>query len=80
MIIKIYPIGKIIKYMGIRLQILKAVQDCRGCYFRNKRHCPASLIGACTKPWRDEDIIFRKFDKNRKENLHGRSKNNRNIG
>ena len=72
--IKVYPIGKIIKYKGIRLQVTKAVQSCRGCYFKWLEHCPAEIIGACSKPWRNENIIFRKYDENKKENLHARSK------
>lgn len=70
--IKNYPIETILSYNGIRLQVVKAIDRCRGCYFNNKRiKCPLS-VGACTPPWRDDLVIFRKVDKNKQENLHKR--------
>lgn len=74
MVIKVYDIGKIVKYNGVRLQVVKAVQGCRGCYFKPQKSCQAEIVGACFKPWRSVDVIFRKFDENKKENLHGRRK------
>lgn len=68
--LKEYPINQIVKFNGIRLQVIKAVQGCRGCYFNNKEICPADIVGVCCPPWRNDKIIFRKFDENRKENLH----------
>lgn len=70
--IKNYPIGAIIKYNDIRLQVIKAIDKCRGCYFNAKRKkCPMS-VGACTPPWRNDLVIFRKIDTNKQENLHKR--------
>lgn len=69
---KILKIGEIIKLFGIRLKVTKAVQGCRGCYFKQKTSCFQEIVGACTRPWRDEEVIFRKFDERRNENLHGR--------
>lgn len=74
MLIKVHEIGKVIKYNGIRLQVVKAVQSCRGCYFKFLAHCHPEKVGACSKPWRLENVIFRKYDENRKENLHARQK------
>ena len=50
--IKVNEIGKVIKYNGIRLQVVKAVQSCRGCYFKFLAHCHPEKVGACSKPWR----------------------------
>ena len=72
--IKVNEIGKIIKYNGLRLQVVKAVQSCRGCYFKFLEHCHPEKVGACTKPWRQDNVIFRKYDENKKENLHARQK------
>ncbi len=72
--IKVNEIGKVLKYNGIRLQVVKAVQSCRGCYFKFQKHCHSEKVGACSKPWRKENVIFRKYDENRKENLHARIK------
>lgn len=76
--LKIIEIDKIIKYNGIRLKVTKAVDKCRGCYFKKKSSCNTEEVGVCCQPWRDVDIIFRKFDENRKENLHGRNSKNKN--
>lgn len=72
--IKVNEIGKVLKYHGLRLQVVKAVQSCRGCYFKFLNHCHPEIVGACSKPWRKENVIFRKYDQNRKENLHARTK------
>ena len=72
--IKVNEIGKVIKYNGLRLQVVKAVQSCRGCYFKFLVHCHPEKVGACTKPWRQDNVIFRKYDENKKENLHARQK------
>ena len=72
--IKVNEIGKVLKYNGIRLQVVKAVQSCRGCYFKFQKQCHPEKVGACSKPWRKENVIFRKYDENRKENLHARIK------
>lgn len=71
--LKIIDIGKIIKFNGIRLQVVEAVDKCRGCYFKKLESCHPEEVGVCFPPWRPEAIIFRKYDKNRKENLHGRN-------
>ena len=76
MIIKVHDIGEIVKYNGVRLQVVKAVQGCRGCYFKPQQSCHSEIVGACSKPWRCENVIFRKYDENKKENLHGRTKQN----
>ena len=76
MVIKVYDIGKVVKYNGVRLQVVKAVQGCRGCYFKPLKACNSEIVGACCKPWRCENVIFRKYDENKKENLHGRTKQN----
>lgn len=68
--LKELPIGSIIKYKGIRLRICEAVQNCRGCYFRKLASCPYNIIGVCCLPWRETNVIFRKIDKNKKENNH----------
>ncbi len=72
--LKAFDIGKIVKYNGLRLQVVKAVQACRGCYFKHLNKCHSEIVGTCMKPWRNEDVIFRKYDENKKENLHGRRK------
>lgn len=68
--LKELPIGSIVKYKGLRLRICEAVQQCRGCYFRRYTSCPVDIIGVCCHPWREQDIILRKIDKNKKENNH----------
>lgn len=68
--LKELPLGSIIKYKGIRLRICEAVQNCRGCYFRRYTNCPYDIIGVCCLPWRKDNVIFRKIDKNKKENNH----------
>lgn len=68
--IKICQIDEIVKYNGVRLKVIDAVQECRGCYFRQRKICPVVDIGACKKPWRLENVIFRKYDEHKKENLH----------
>ena len=73
--LKEIDIGKIIKYNGIRLIVVKAVQGCRGCFFKSYASCYVEQVGVCCPPWRLEAIIFRKYDKNKKENLHGRRSN-----
>lgn len=74
--IKVYEIGEIVKFNGVRLQVVKEVQGCRGCYFKPQQACYSIIVGACCKPFRHENIIFRKYDENKKENLHGRTKQN----
>ena len=73
--LKEIDIGKIIKYNGIRLIVVKAVQGCRGCFFKTHKSCNVEDVGVCNPPWRQDAIIFRKYDTNRKENLHGRRSN-----
>lgn len=79
MLVKHRPLGEIFKYNGVRLQVVAKVvdskDDCRGCYFKKHVHCPLVIIGACTRPWRDEDVIFRKVDKDKTENLHKKNVN-----
>lgn len=70
--LKIINIGNIVKYNGVRLLVVKAVEGCRGCYFKRLASCHPEQIGVCCPPWRPEAIIFRKFDNNKKENLHGK--------
>lgn len=70
--LKIKEIGNIVKYNGLRLKVVKAVEGCRGCYFKRLASCHPEIGGACCPPWRTEAVIFRKFDNNKKENLHGR--------
>lgn len=72
MIMKVFDIGTIVKFHGIRLQVVKAIDGCRGCYFKHQKLCHASIVGACSPPFRTDEVIFRKYDKNKKENLHGR--------
>lgn len=72
MIMKVLTIGAIVKFHGLRLQVVKAVDGCRGCFFKHLKLCHASIVGACSPPFRDDNVIFRKYDKNKKENLHGR--------
>ena len=74
--LKEIDIGQIIRYNGIRLIVVKAVQGCRGCYFKTQQSCHSEIVGACSKPWRCQNVIFRKYDENKKENLHGRTKQN----
>lgn len=73
--LKEIDIGKIIKYNGIRLIVVKAVQGCRGCFFKSYASCCVEQVGVCCPPWRQDAIIFRKYDINKKENLHGRRSN-----
>lgn len=73
--LKEIDIGKIIRYNGIRLIVVKAVQGCRGCYFKTNKSCNVEDVGVCNPPWRQDAVIFRKYDTNRKENLHGRRSN-----
>ena len=73
--LKEIDIGKIIKYNGIRLIVVKAVQGCRGCFFKSVTSCCVEQVGVCCQPWRQDAVIFRKYDKNKKENLHGRRSN-----
>lgn len=70
--LKEIDIGKIIKYNGVRLIVVKAIQGCRGCFFKSHTSCCVEQVGVCCPPWRQDAIIFRKYDKNKKENLHGR--------
>ena len=70
--LKEIDIGQIIRYNGIRLIVVKAVQGCRGCYFKTRKSCYAEIVGVCCPPWRKDSVIFRKYDINKKENLHGR--------
>lgn len=72
-------IGTVLRYNGVRLQIVKSVDGCRGCYFNRLRlkFCPYDdYLGACTACYRNDNtsVIFRKIDLNRKENLHKRTK------
>lgn len=70
--LKEIDIGQIIRYNGIRLIVVKAVQGCRGCFFKTNKSCNVEIVGVCCPPWRLKPIIFRKYDNNKKENLHGR--------
>lgn len=70
--IKVLNIDSVIRFHGIRLKVVKQVQGCRGCYFRRMSHCDVTAVGACCMPYRKEDVIFRKYDENRKENLHSK--------
>ena len=72
-------IGTVLRYNGVRLQIVKSVDGCRGCYFNRLRlkFCPYDdFLGTCTACYRNDNnnVIFRKVDENRKENLHKRTK------
>lgn len=69
---KVLDIGSIVKFHGIRLQVVKAVSGCRGCYFKHSKFCHSQIVGACSPPFRFDEVIFRKYDKNKKENLHGK--------
>lgn len=73
--LKKFEIDNIVKYNGIRLQVIKAVEGCRGCYFKRSASCHPDIMGVCCPPWRPEAVIFRKYDINKKENLHGRRSN-----
>lgn len=68
--LKKLAIGKIVKVNGIRLQVTKAVQGCRGCYFKREPSCHPEVVGVCCPPWRRIAIIFRKYDEHKRENLH----------
>ena len=70
--IKCVLLGDIVHYKGVRLQVINAVDKCRGCYFRRYSRCPTEVIGVCCRPWRYDDIIFRQVDKNKAENNHKR--------
>lgn len=70
--IKVLPIGTVLKYNGVRLQVIARIDRCRGCYFIRRSSCPYQDVGSCAMPWRSQDVIFRKIDINKKENLHGR--------
>lgn len=77
--LKAKSIGTVLRYNGVRLQIVKSVDGCRGCYFNRLRlkFCPYDdYLGACTECYRNDNtsVIFRKKDENRKENLHKRTK------
>ena len=72
MIMKVLNIGTIVKFHGIRLQVVKAVDGCRGCYLKHQKLCPASIVGSCSPTFRLDALIFRKYDINKKENLHAR--------
>ena len=72
MIMKVLNIGTIVKFHGIRLQVVKAIDGCRGCYFKHQKLCHASIVGACSHHFRPDEVIFRKYDINKKENLHAR--------
>lgn len=60
MIIKVYDIGKVVKYNGVRLQV-KAVQGCRGCYFKPQEACHSEIVGACCKPYMMWKCNFQKI-------------------
>lgn len=65
-------IGKIAKYKGIRLIVVLATDRCRGCYFKRMTSCSPEVVGVCCKPWRQQDIIFRKYDTAKEVNQHKR--------
>lgn len=72
-------IGTVLRYNDVRLRIVESVDGCRGCYFNRLRFifCPYdSYLGACSASYRNDgkNVIFRKVDENRKENLHKRTK------
>ena len=69
MVIKVYDIGKVVKYNGVRLQVVKAVQGCQGCYFKTQETCHSEIVGACCKPWRCQNVIFRKYDEKTAEKV-----------
>lgn len=64
------PTESVFHYNGIRLKVYNAVNGCQGCYFRKLSHCSAEQTGACFKPWRENDVIFRKYDENKIECFH----------
>lgn len=68
--LKEIAIGKIVRFHGIRLQVVKAVQGCRGCIFKHDNSCHPEIVGVCAPPWRRIAVIFRKYDESKKENLH----------
>ena len=72
--IKSKPIGAVVKYNGVRLMIIRAIDRCRGCYFHRHLACVqySDNLGACTARWRNDNtnIIFRKYDSAKKENRH----------
>lgn len=72
MIVICNDIGSIVRYKGVRLKVIKAVEKCRGCYFRRCSRCPVEDIGVCCHPWRADNIIFRKVDLRKKENNHAK--------
>lgn len=76
MILMCNPIGAIVRYNGVRLKVTKAVEKCRGCYFRRCSNCPVEKIGVCCHPWRHDNIIFRKVDLRKQENKHVKIKKN----
>lgn len=73
--LKKFEVGNIVKYNGIRLIVIKAIEGCRGCYFKRMAACHPEVVGVCCPPWRPEAVIFRKYDINKKENHHGRRSN-----
>lgn len=74
--IKINRVGSIVRYNGIRLQVIPQVDNCRGCFFRKEKSCHSEEVGACGSPFRADEIIFRKYDLAKKENHHARKKRN----
>lgn len=77
--LKITGVGKIVKYKGIRLIVVKAVDKCRGCFFKRFSSCHPDIVGSCAPPWRDFAIIFRKYDENKSVNYHTKiSRNGKN--
>lgn len=74
MILNCIPIGGIVRYKGVRLKVTKAVDKCRGCFFRRCANCPVNEIGVCCHPWRHDNIIFRKVDLLKKINNHSKFK------
>ena len=73
--LKKIEVGNIVKYNGIRLIVIKAIEGCRGCYFKRMTACHPDIVGVCCPPWRPEAVIFRKYDINQKDNHHGRRNN-----
>lgn len=63
-------VGSIVKFNGVRLKVFPAVNNCQGCFFRRKPRCFPELVGSCGPPWRNDLVIFRKFDENKRENFH----------
>ncbi len=35
-------------------------------YFKHQKLCHASIVGACSPPFRFDEVIFRKYDKKQK--------------